>query len=73
MKRYIFPLVIIFSLFIFCFSCSSKPKRSRKPVSSIVITPKAQNYIYGTSVSVSVETKLRNGEIDNIKLFYQEN
>lgn len=71
MKRYIFPLVIIFSSFIFCFSCSSKPKRSRKPVSSIVITPKAQNYIYGTSVSVSVETKLRNGEIDNIKLFYQ--
>ena len=40
-------------------------------MSSIVISPKAQNYIYGTAVSVNVETKLRDGEIDNIKLFYQ--
>ena len=71
MKKYIFPLTIIFSLLIFCFSCSSKPKRSRKPVSSITILPAAQNYIFGTSVSVRVETKLRNGEIDNIRLFYQ--
>jgi glutamine cyclotransferase len=33
--------------------------------------PQAKNYIYGNNVSIRVQTKLRNGEIDNIKLFYQ--
>jgi glutaminyl-peptide cyclotransferase len=71
MKHSIFPFVLIFSLFITFFSCSNKPKRSRKPVSTITILPQAKNYIYGNNVSVRVQTKLRNGEIDNIKLFYQ--
>lgn len=71
MKKYIFPLVLIFSLFVTFLSCSNRPKRSRKPVSSVTIVPQAQNYIYGTKVSVRVQTKLRNGEIDNIQLFYQ--
>jgi glutaminyl-peptide cyclotransferase len=71
MKRSIFPLFLIFSLLITFFSCSNKPKRSRKPVSSLTIIPQAQNYIYGSEVSVRVQTKLRNGEIDNVKLYYQ--
>jgi glutamine cyclotransferase len=40
-------------------------------VSTITILPQAKNYIYGNNVSIRVQTKLRNGEIDNIKLFYQ--
>lgn len=71
MKHSIFPFVLIFSLFITFFSCSNKPKRSRKPVSTITILPEAKNYIYGNFVSVRVQTKLRNGEIEHIKLFYQ--
>lgn len=73
MKKAIFPLVVIFCLFVTFFSCSNQSKRSRKPVSNITIMPKAQNYIYGNQVTVRVETKLRNGEIDNIQLFYQGN
>lgn len=73
MKRSIFPFVILFCLFITFFSCSNKPKRSRKPVSSITVIPQSQNYIYGNDVSVRVQTKLKNGEIDNIKLFYENN
>ncbi len=71
MKHSIFPFVLICCLFITFFSCSNKPKRSRKPVSTITILPQAKNYIYGNNVSIRVQTKLRNGEIDNIKLFYQ--
>ncbi|SHF79721.1 Glutamine cyclotransferase [Mariniphaga anaerophila] len=71
MKQSVFPFVLIFSLFITFFSCSNKPKRSRKPVSTITITPKAKNYIYGNKVAVNVETKVKNGKIDNIQLFYQ--
>ena len=71
MNRSFFPAVLIISLFITFISCSNKPKRSRKPVSSISIEPGARNYIYGNTVTVNVKTKVRNGEIDNIKLFYE--
>lgn len=52
------------------YSCSNQSKRSRKPVSTISILPTAKNYSFGSSISVKVETKLRNGEIDHIKLFH---
>src|SRR5690554_2058349 len=65
---------ILFLLLLFVvaasYSCSNQSKRSRKPVSSISILPAAKNYTHGSTVSVKVDTKLRNGEIDNIKLFY---
>jgi glutamine cyclotransferase len=71
MNRSFFPVILVVSLFVTFISCSNKPKRSRKPVSSISIEPGARNYIYGNTVNVKVKTKLRNGEIDNIKLFYE--
>ena len=71
MKRNFFPVALIICLFVTFISCSNKPKRSRKPVSSITIEPGARNYIYGNTVIVNVKTKVRNGEIDNIKLFYE--
>ena len=71
MKRSIFPFVVIISLLVTFFSCSNKPKRSRKPVSTLTILPEAKNYIYNNNVSVRVETKLRNGDLDNVKLFYE--
>lgn len=71
MNRTIFPLFILFSLIIIIFSCSSQSRRSRKPVSNITILPKAGNYVCGNNISVRVETKLKNGEIEAIQLFYQ--
>jgi glutaminyl-peptide cyclotransferase len=73
MNKTLFPFVIILSLFIIFFSCSNKPNRSRKPVSSISLTPAENNYIYGQSVSVRVITKLKNGEIDKIALSHNGN
>ncbi len=72
MKISVFPVVIVFCLFITFISCSNKPNRSRKPVSTISILPKAKNYIYGQTVTLDVKTKVRNGEIDNIQLYYQD-
>ena len=71
MKRTFFPAALIICLFVTFISCSNKPKRSRKPVSSITIEPGARNYIFGNTVTVNVKTKVRNGEIDNIKLYYE--
>lgn len=70
MKRIVFPFILISSLLITILSCSNKPERSRKPVSLITVQPQKQNYRFGEEVTVQVKTKLRNGEIDNIKLFF---
>lgn len=72
MKRNLFPIVLILSLFVTFFSCSSKStKRPRKPVSSLTIKPNNTQFIYGDKVDVNIKTKLRDGEIKNIKVYYQ--
>ena len=71
MKRSAFLLLLIFSLFITFFSCSNTPKRSRKPVSTISVQPKKNTYVFGEKISVQVKTKLKNGEIENIKVYYK--
>ena len=71
MKRNLFPFVIILSLFITFFSCSNTPKRSRKPVSNVIIQPNKKSYVFGEKVSVQVKTRLKNGEIKNIKVYYK--
>jgi len=71
MKRTAFPIVLIFSMFIVFFSCSNTPKRSRKPVSSITIQPNKKSYVFGEKVTINVKTKVKNGEIKSIKLYYK--
>jgi glutamine cyclotransferase len=60
----------VLCIFVTLFSCSNTPKRSRKPVSTIVIQPLKNSYVYGEKVSVNVKTKVKNGEIENIKFYY---
>lgn len=71
MKRTTFPLVMIFLLFVTFISCSSTSNKSRKPVCSIAIEPAKNNYVFGEKVSVNVKTKVKNGEIESIKLYYE--
>ena len=71
MKRIAFPLLLIISLLITTFSCSNTPKRSRKPVSSINIKPNKKSYVFGEKVTINVKTKVKNGEIKSIKLYYK--
>ena len=71
MNRSVFPFLLISILFAIVLSCSNKPKRSRKPVSLITIEPKKREYAFGETVTVHVKTKLKNGEINTIELFYK--
>jgi len=71
MKRTTFPLVMIFLLFVTFISCSSTSNKSRKPVSSITIQPAKSSYVFGEKVSVNINTKVKNGEIENIKVYYK--
>lgn len=70
MRQTSFYLLIISSLLIFLFSCSSTPKRSRKPVSSIQIMPKKNYYQFGEKVQVQVKTRVKNGELAHVKVYY---
>ncbi len=71
MKRNLFPIVLIFCLFVTFFSCSNKSsKHARKPVSTISIKPAKQRYTWGDKVSVKVKTKLRDGEIAKVRVYY---
>jgi len=70
MKPVTFSLILVLSIFITFFSCSNSSDRSRKPVSTISVQPSKNNYIFGENVSVNVKTKVRDGEIKTIKLYF---
>ncbi len=73
MSRSFFPIVLILALFVTFFSCSSKStKRPRKPVSAINVQPSKQNYVFGDKISVNVTTKLKDGELKAVQLFYND-
>ena len=71
MKRLVFPFVVLFCFLITFLSCSNTSEHSRKPVSTISIIPNKSNYVFGEKVSVQVKTTVKNGSIDNIRLYYQ--
>jgi len=72
MKQKLFPVLLIITLFVTIFSCSSKSdKRPRKPVSNITISPDKQQYVWGEKVSVNVKTSLRDGELKSVNLYLQ--
>lgn len=69
MKK-VFPIFLFAIILIFIFSCSSEAKRSRKPVTTISLNPNQTNYYFNESLSIRIQTDLKNGSIDNIKLYY---
>lgn len=64
---YIFFVILIFSV---SFSCSNSASKSRKPVSTISISPVKKSYAFGEKIAVKVNTKVRNGEIQSVKLYF---
>lgn len=69
MKPVTFSLILVFCFFITFFSCSNSSDRSRKPVSTIEVQPLKNNYAFGENVSVNVKTKVKDGEIESVKLY----
>ena len=69
MKPVTFSMILVFSIFITFFSCSNSSDRSRKPVSTIEVNPLKNNYVFGENVSVNVKTKVKDGEIETVKLY----
>jgi glutaminyl-peptide cyclotransferase len=57
MKPVAFPIILILSLFITAFSCSSNSSKSRKPVSTIAVQPSKNSYVFGEKVLVNVNNQ----------------
>jgi len=60
---FLVPLIII------C-SCSGKPERSRKPDISIQKSPALKTLFYGQSVSFQIETRIKNGSLKKVDVFF---
>ena len=71
MNKLFYPYVLIFCLLTAFFSCSNQSEKSRKPVSAITVLPSKSNYVFGEKVMVNVSTKVKNGEIKNTKVYYE--
>ncbi len=69
MNKSTFWFLLFLCIIVASCSCTNQSKRSRKPVSNLTIQPAANNYKIGTTIAVKVQTKLRDGEIEHIKLF----
>lgn len=70
MKHVTFSLILVLSIFITFFSCSNNSDRSRKPVCTITVQPSKNSYVFGENVSVNVKTKLKDGDIESVKLYF---
>jgi glutamine cyclotransferase len=69
MRKIVFLFIIIFVSVIYICSCSGKTERSRKPVSTIVLSPTAKNYIFGQPLTMNISTKLKNGQLKKVDVF----
>jgi glutaminyl-peptide cyclotransferase len=68
MRNFVYIYFLIIS-FVFICSCSGKTGKSRKPVSSVVLTPSSKGFVFGQPVTVNVNTKVKNGQLKKVDVF----
>ena len=64
----IFVSVVLLTSFVLV-NCAQSSKRTRKPVTSIQITPKNKNYTVGDRLTINLKTKIKDGSLSKIELF----
>ena len=69
MNLRIFALLIVTSLFISLFSCSSKPNRSRKPAVSIQVESANPKIRFGDDINFTFSVKLKDGDLKETRVF----
>ncbi|HAX95407.1 MAG TPA: hypothetical protein DCY35_02625, partial [Prolixibacteraceae bacterium] len=63
MKNWLIPIILTILVFTTFQCCTSNPKRSRKPVSTITLSPNKQKYYLNDKIDVTVNTKIHDGEL----------
>lgn len=69
MKKYSFPLTVIFFTIIFICSCSGKTERSARPVSVVKLDPAQKSYRFGDPLTIHVTTTLKKEQLKKVDLF----
>jgi glutamine cyclotransferase len=64
----VFLLIVFFTSSILV-NCALSSKKIRKPVTSIKITHKNNNYIIGDKLSINLKVKIKDGSLKNTELF----
>ncbi len=64
-----FSVLLISLLFFSSFSCSNASQKSRKPVAKINIVQKKKSLMIGDSVTVQIDIKTKDGELDKAELY----
>jgi len=65
----LFSKLCVFTFLITVISCSSKPQKSRKPVSQITIENKS---VSGQDLVIGVDTKIKEGNLDKTRVFIDD-
>lgn len=64
--------LLILTIVTTVFSCSGKPKQSRKPVSQIKIENKQNKLVAGENLLLTISTKVHDGELDKTEVFIND-
>lgn len=60
---------MVIAVFISFFSCSNKPKRSRKPVVQIKIDSGNKKIAFGDDINIDISVKVKDGELKETKIY----
>jgi len=64
----VFVFVVFFTPFVLV-NCAQSSKRTRKPVTSIQITPKNKKFTIGDKLTVNLQIKIKDGSLSKVELF----
>jgi len=59
----------VFSTFFLLLNCAQSSKKTRPPVTSIIIAPRNTKYFIGTKLSVTFKTKIKDGSLSKTEVF----
>lgn len=69
MKNILQLITLLLIVFIAFQCCTSNTQRSRKPVSTVTLSPAAKNYVVGQPLEFNVSTKIHDGELKDVNFF----
>jgi glutaminyl-peptide cyclotransferase len=72
-RKLIFSTLIVLITIIYICSCSGKIEKSRKPVSSVELVSPSKKHVFGQPLQIQVNTKLKDGKLKKIDVFYNGN
>ena len=68
MRRFTLPILSILFVWTVFMNCAQSNSHSRRPVTTFQLDPQKKSYKLGTDINVNLQTKLKDGSIDQIEI-----